>query len=160
MDGSDERQLTHLNADLLAARALPTLEHLDFAGADGVRVEGWILLPAGGAAPYPTILFMHGGPHFAFGNIFSFDFQMLTGAGYAVLFINQRGSTGYGEEFANQIVGDWGNLDYRDLMAGVDFVVEQGIADPDRLGCCGALCRRLYDLLDCGADGPLQGCGA
>ncbi len=95
------------------------------------------MLPAGGTAPYPTILFMHGGPHFAFGNIYLFDFQMLAGAGYAVLFINQRGSTGYGEEFANQIVGDWGNLDYRDLMAGVDFVVEQGIADPDRLGCCG-----------------------
>jgi dipeptidyl aminopeptidase/acylaminoacyl peptidase len=54
-----------------------------------------------------------------------------------VLFINQRGSTGYGEEFSNQILGDWGNLDYRDLMAGVDFVIERGIADPDHLGCCG-----------------------
>jgi dipeptidyl aminopeptidase/acylaminoacyl peptidase len=137
VDGADERQLTHLNAELLAARAQPTLKHLAFAGAEGVEVEGWILLPAGGTAPYPTILYIHGGPHFAFGHIYSFDFQMLAGAGYAVLFINQRGSTGYGEEFANQIVGDWGNLDYKDLMAGVDFVVAQGIADPARLGCCG-----------------------
>jgi dipeptidyl aminopeptidase/acylaminoacyl peptidase len=62
---------------------------------------------------------------------------MLTGAGYAVLFVNQRGSTGYGDEFSTRIIGDWGNLDYKDLMAGVDFVIQKGIADPDRLGCCG-----------------------
>jgi dipeptidyl aminopeptidase/acylaminoacyl peptidase len=77
---------------------------------------------------------------------------MLAGAGYAVLFINQRGSTGYSEEFANQIVGDWGNLDYRDLMAGVDLVVEQGIADPARLGCCGRSAGR------CSGGRRMKGC--
>ncbi|MBS3933382.1 MAG: S9 family peptidase [Truepera sp.] len=132
-----ERQLTHLNADLLAELALPRVEHLSFAGSDGVRVEGWIMKPCLGQAPYPTILYIHGGPHSGFGHIFSFDFQMLAGAGYAVLFINQRGSTGYGDGFSTRIIGDWGNLDYQDLMAGVDFVIEKGIADPDLLGCCG-----------------------
>ena len=137
VDGSNERQLTHLNANLLAERDLPTIEHLLFPSTDGVQVEGWILKPRIGEAPSPTILYIHGGPHSGFGHIFSFDFQMLVGAGYAVLFVNQRGSTGYGDEFATQIIGDWGNLDYKDLMAGVDFAIEKGIADRERLGCCG-----------------------
>jgi dipeptidyl aminopeptidase/acylaminoacyl peptidase len=136
-DGSNERQLTHLNADLLAEWDLSTIEHLSFPGSDGVQVEGWIMKPSTGKAPYPTILYIHGGPHSGFGHMFSFDFQMLAGAGYAVLLVNQRGSTGYGDEFSNQIIGDWGNLDYQDLMAGVDFAIEKRIADPDRLGCCG-----------------------
>jgi dipeptidyl aminopeptidase/acylaminoacyl peptidase len=137
LSGAGERRLTHLNADLLAELALPTVEHLLFPGSDGVQVEGWIIKPSIGQAPYPTILYIHGGPHSAFGHMFSFDFQMLAGAGYAVLFVNHRASTGYGDEFATAIKGDWGNLDYKDLMAGVDFAVEKGIANPDRLGCCG-----------------------
>lgn len=137
MDGTNEQQLTRLNTDLLAKRDLPTVEHLLFPGTDGAEVEGWILKPRFGKAPYPTLLYIHGGPHAGFGHIFSFDFQMLAGAGYAVLFINQRGSTGYGDEFATRIIGDWGNLDYQDLMAGVDFTIKKGLADPDRLGCCG-----------------------
>ncbi len=136
-DGADERRLTQLNDELLAQRQLPTIEHLRFAGSDGVPVEGWIMQPATGTPPYPTILYIHGGPHSGFGQIFSCDFQLLSGAGYAVLFINHRGSTGYGNTFATQILGDWGNLDYLDLMAGVDEAVARGIADPDRLGCCG-----------------------
>ncbi len=137
VDGANERQLTHLNADLLAEKELPAAERLLFPGADGVQVEGWILKPPAGIAPYPTILYIHSGPHSGFGHIFSLDFQMLAGAGYAVLFVNQRGSTGYGDEFATQIIGDWGNLDYKDLMAGVDFAIEKGLADGERLGCCG-----------------------
>lgn len=137
VDGSNERQLTHLNADLLKELDLPAVEHLSFPGSDGVQVEGWIMKPAIGEAPYPTVLYIHGGPHSAFGHMFSFDFQMLAGAGYSVLFINQRASTGYGDGFSTKIIGDWGNLDCKDLMAGVDFAIEKDIADPDRLGCCG-----------------------
>lgn len=137
MDGSNEQRLTNLNAELLAERDFPTVERLSFLSSDGVQVEGWIMKPCIGKAPYPTILYIHGGPHSGFGHIFSFDFQMLAGAGYAVLFINQRGSTGYGDEFSTRIIGDWGNLDYKDLMAGVDFAIAKGIADPDHLGCCG-----------------------
>jgi dipeptidyl aminopeptidase/acylaminoacyl peptidase len=137
VEGGNTTRLTHLNEPLLANRELPTVHHLDFAGGDGAPVEGWFMQPRSGNAPFPTILYIHGGPHNGFGHIFCFDFLMLAAAGYAVLFINHRGSTGYGDEFANQILGDWGNLDYRDLMAGVDHVIERGLADPDRLGCCG-----------------------
>jgi dipeptidyl aminopeptidase/acylaminoacyl peptidase len=136
-DGTQERQLTHINEALLSQRTLPTVEHILFPSPDGTEVEGWILKPTAGRAPYPTILYIHGGPHSGFGHVYSFDFQMLTGAGYAVLIINHRGSTGYGNEFATKILGDWGNWDYKDLMAGVDFAIAKGIADPARLGCCG-----------------------
>jgi dipeptidyl aminopeptidase/acylaminoacyl peptidase len=135
--GKTEKQLTHLNADLLEEFNLPSVEHLLFTAVDGAPVEGWFLKPVEGTPPYPTILYIHGGPHSGWGNIFSFDFQMLCGAGYAVLAVNQRGSTGYGNEFASKIIGDWGNLDYKDLMSGVDCAVERGLADPDRLGVCG-----------------------
>jgi dipeptidyl aminopeptidase/acylaminoacyl peptidase len=133
----EERRLTEVNGALLAELAPAPVEALTITGADGTPVEGWLMRPPTGEAPYPTVLYIHGGPHYAFGHVYSFDFQMLAGAGYAVLFVNQRGSTGYGEAFASQIIGDWGNLDYTDLMAGVDAAVAAGLADPERLGVCG-----------------------
>lgn len=137
LDGRSEAQVTHLNGDFLADFALPQVEHLAFKGIDGVDVEGWYLRPPNGAAPYPTILYIHGGPHSAFGHVYSFDFQMLAGAGYGVLLVNHRASTGYGNAFSTAIRGDWGNLDYHDLMAGVDRAIALGLADADRLGVCG-----------------------
>jgi dipeptidyl aminopeptidase/acylaminoacyl peptidase len=137
LDGSDQRQISDVNADALDEWHMPAIERLQFTGADGVEVEGWLMLPPGGTAPHPLVLYIHGGPHSGFGHIFSFDFQMLAGAGYAVLLVNQRGSTGYGDAFATRIVGDWGNHDYHDLLAGVDAAIERGLADPNRLGVCG-----------------------
>ncbi|MFN8528851.1 MAG: S9 family peptidase [Anaerolineae bacterium] len=136
-NGKNERQLTNINADWLSGVKLPTIEHLLFPGSDGVQVEGWLLLPPEGAAPYPMTLNIHGGPHSAFGHSFHFDSQMLCGAGYAVLMINHRASLGYGDAFSTAIRGDWGNLDYNDLMAGVDTAIAKGYADPDRLGVFG-----------------------
>lgn len=136
-DGSGEQRLTDLNAAFFAEVSLPTWEHLLFPGTDGTQVEGWFVRPPVGEAPFPTILYIHGGPHAAYGHRFFFDFQMLAGAGYGVLFINHRASTGYGDAFSTAIKGDWGNLDYGDLMAGVDEAIKRGLADPDRLGCCG-----------------------
>lgn len=135
--GKNERQLTHINDEIIGQWQQPDVEHLQYPSADGVQVEGWLMKPAAGKAPWPTILYIHGGPHSAFGNIFSFDFRMLTGAGYAVLFVNHRASTGYGDEFSTAIKGDWGNLDYNDLMYGVDHAIAKGLTDPDKLGVCG-----------------------
>jgi dipeptidyl aminopeptidase/acylaminoacyl peptidase len=137
LEKKQERQLTHINDEELSTWEQPSVEHLLFKGIDDQQVEGWIMLPAEGKAPYPTILYIHGGPHGAFGHTFSFDFHMLSGAGYAVLFVNHRASTGYGSKFGSQIKGDWGNLDYKDLMAGVDYAIEKGYTDPDRMGVCG-----------------------
>ncbi|MFM7677873.1 MAG: alpha/beta hydrolase family protein, partial [Roseiflexaceae bacterium] len=100
-------------------------------------VEGWIWLPITGQAPYPTILLIHGGPNLSHGYAFYFDALSLTSAGYAVLMINYRGSTGYGDAFSTAIHGDWGNLDHHDLLAGVDAAVAAGLADANRLACGG-----------------------
>ncbi|MDO8630355.1 MAG: prolyl oligopeptidase family serine peptidase, partial [Phycisphaerales bacterium] len=124
-DGSSERRITRVNSAAMRSWRLPVVEALEFKGSDGVPVEGWVMKPSAGAKSCPMILYIHGGPHSAFGHVFSFDFHMLAGAGYAVLFLNQRGSTGYGDAFATRIIGDWGNLDYRDLIAGVDAAVER-----------------------------------
>ena len=137
LDTGEERRLTHLNDDLLAELALPTIVPLHFPSIDGTPVEGWFLQPAGSTTPLPTILGIHGGPHSGWGAHFHFDHLMLAGAGYAVLLVNHRASTGYGDAFATAIRGDWGNLDYADLMAGVDHAIEHGLADPDRLGVFG-----------------------
>lgn len=137
LEGGDETTVTAINQDVVSGWDTPKVEHLLFTSSDGEQVEGWIMLPEGGHAPYPTVLYIHGGPHSGFGHIFHFDFRMLCSAGYAVLFINQRASTGYGDTFATQIKGDWGNLDYKDLMAGVDYTIERGFVDGDKMGVCG-----------------------
>lgn len=130
-------QLTDLNRSVLSQWGDPVIEHLTFPGPDQVAVEGWFMHPSQGEAPHPTILYIHGGPHSAFGHLFHFDFRMLAAAGYGVLIINQRASTGYGDAFAQQITGDWGNLDYGDLMAGVDHAIASGWVDENRMGVCG-----------------------
>ncbi len=136
LENGKEKQLTFLNKNLLNEIQLPEVKNIHFKSVDGIDVEGWVMLPQG-EAPFPTVLHIHGGPHAAYGHCFSFDFLTLAGAGYAVLFINYRGSTGYGNAFATATHADWGNLDYQDLMAGVDHAIEQGFTDPARMGCCG-----------------------
>ncbi|MBA3871726.1 MAG: S9 family peptidase [Anaerolineae bacterium] len=137
INGANERQLTHLNEELLSQRLQSRVEHLLFPGSDGVQVEGWLNMPTTGQAPYPAILLIHGGPHGAFGHMYHFDTEMLVGAGYAVLRVNHRASTGYGDEFSTAIKADWGNLDYKDLMAGVDYAISKGWVDANRMGVTG-----------------------
>ncbi|HEX3453589.1 MAG TPA: S9 family peptidase, partial [Gaiellaceae bacterium] len=137
LDTGEERRLTRANEDILAELALPNVIPLHFAGIDGAPVEGWFLQPAEATEPGPTVLNIHGGPHAAWGAHFSFDNLLFVGAGYGVLLVNHRASTGYGDAFATAILADWGNLDYADLMSGVDHAIEEGLADGDRLGVCG-----------------------
>jgi len=102
-DGKSEKQLTRINTEVMSNWILPEIEHLCFTGGYGEMIEGWLMKPPGVEKPYPTILCIHGGPQGAYGHIFAFDFHMLAGAGYAVLFCNPRGSTRYTEEFVMQL---------------------------------------------------------
>ena len=92
---------------------------------------------AGRAGRLPMVLQMHGGPHGAYGNTFSFDQQLLAGQGYMVLFTNPRASTGYGEDFRWGTWGGWGFNDYDDVMAGVDHAIENYDIDTARMGVTG-----------------------
>ncbi|MCE5208481.1 MAG: S9 family peptidase [Chloroflexi bacterium] len=137
LDGKNEHRLTHLNDAVLAEWSIAFPEHIQYTNQNSATIEGWLMKPSAGEGPFPTVLYIHGGPHSAYGNMFSFDYQMLAGAGYAVLYLNPSGSSGYGDDFANSILANWGDLVFDDLMRGVDLAIEKGIADPDKLGCYG-----------------------
>jgi dipeptidyl aminopeptidase/acylaminoacyl peptidase len=122
--GSREpRQITRINRDFSAQFALSKPETITFRSFDGTQVEGWLYPALNARGPSPMILSIHGGPHGAFGVGFNPQLQLYAGRGYAVLAINPRGSSGYGQEFSDGCVNNWGGGDYKDLMAGVDHVL-------------------------------------
>jgi dipeptidyl aminopeptidase/acylaminoacyl peptidase len=133
--GGTKRQLTRLNAELLDGKRLGEVRHLDVTAPDNRPIDAWLTLPPNRSdgQRVPLILEIHGGPYAAYGPHFSTDNQLYAAAGYAVLSVNPRGSTSYGEEFANLIQHAYPGSDYDDLMAAVDSAIAGGYADPDRL---------------------------
>ncbi len=129
-------KLTKTNDALMAEINLPDVEYVHFKSKDGTIVAGYLYKPVGYTAgtKVPTILRPHGGPVWAYYAEFNFDPQLFAANGYAVLTPNPRGSSGYGQDYCKAIFADWGNKDFQDDMAMVDYAVEQGIADPDKLG--------------------------
>jgi dipeptidyl aminopeptidase/acylaminoacyl peptidase len=129
-------QITHVNDALFLQLKLSPAEYVHFKSKDGTLVSGYLYKPLNYAAgqKYPTLLIPHGGPVWAYYAEFSHLAQLYAANGYAVLFPNPRGSTGYGQDFAKAIWADWGNKDFQDDMAMVDYAIAQGIADPDKLG--------------------------
>jgi acylaminoacyl-peptidase len=130
------RRLTRLNDDLLGQKTLGSVEEITYKSShDGRSVHGWIVKPPhfDPKKKYPLILEIHGGPYANYGTRFSAEIQLYAAAGYVVLYTNPRGSTGYGEEFAQLINGDYPGKDYDDLMSGVDAVVARGYIDQDNL---------------------------
>jgi len=121
------RQLTHLNEEALAEIRLQPATSFWFISFDGTRIQGWLIKPFGitEGVRYPMVLVIHGGPHNMFGYAFEERQQVLSAQGFAVLYINPRGSSGYGQEFSSGCVMDWGGGDYGDLMAGVDAAIAQ-----------------------------------
>lgn len=130
-----KRQVTQLGETLLAGKTLGKVEPLDVTASDGRKIGAWLVLPPGYQAGkrVPLILEIHGGPHTAYGPVFSSDDQLYAGHGYAVLFTNPRGSTSYGSDFANLIDKAYPGDDYTDLMSAVDAAIAKGVADPDNL---------------------------
>jgi dipeptidyl aminopeptidase/acylaminoacyl peptidase len=135
------RRLTALSQPRLGV-TLGEVRSIDWKAPDGWSMQGFLALPPGwksGGAPLPLVTLVHGGPTGAV----RFDYQVgrwsrvLADAGLAVFVPNYRGSTGWGLEFAESNVGDMGGADFGDIQAGIDHLVAQGIADPDRLGICG-----------------------
>jgi len=162
-----ERRLSNVNAGWLAEVQLSQPRSFHFSGAGGLQIEGWVMPPSPthalpsrhpetsysvhpetsysahpepveGGAPVPTLLNVHGGPHSFYGWGFFDEFQVQAGAGYAVIYINPRGSQGYGEAFAQACCGDWGGGDYEDLMRGLDEALDRHpFLDRTRIGVLG-----------------------
>jgi dipeptidyl aminopeptidase/acylaminoacyl peptidase len=132
-------QITHVNDDLFRGIQQSQPEEIWYKSFDGKNVQGWILKPPDfdASRKYPLILEIHGGPHSAYGNTYTHEFQWMAAKGYVVLFTNPRGSTSYGQGFGNIIQYHYPGDDYKDLMAGVDEVLKKGYVDANRLGVTG-----------------------
>ena len=133
----DDHRLTRVGQGWLdEVEPAPTVP-VSVTASDGVVVEGWLTLPPGAADPAPLVLQVHGGPHYAVGERFSFDAQRLAAQGTAVLRANPRGSFGYGQAFAEGNLGDWGGRDFQDLLELVDGAVGQAGLDGERVAVIG-----------------------
>jgi dipeptidyl aminopeptidase/acylaminoacyl peptidase len=130
------RRLTTANDEFLKGIALARVERFKARSPDGTPIDGFLTRPPGApaGARLPTVLRIHGGPALQYSTAFRFEWQVLAAGGYAVVAANPRGSTGHGRAFSRAIWGDWGNLDHQDVLAALDHVIAQGVADPDRLG--------------------------
>ncbi len=130
------KTVTHLNDDLFEQRQLATVEEFWFKSSlDERKIQSWIVKPPNfdPAKKHPLILEIHGGPFANYGDRFSSELQYYAAAGYVVLYVNPRGSTSYGQEFANLIHHNYPGPDYDDLMSGVDAVIGKGYVDAERL---------------------------
>lgn len=129
-------RLTHLNDGLLNHRTLGAVEPLTVKSSfDGAAIDTWLVLPPhfDHNRKYPMILEIHGGPFANYGATFATDGQLYAAAGYVVVYANPRGSTSYGEKFANGINHSYPGTDYDDLMSAVDATIAKGFVDPARL---------------------------
>ncbi len=136
VEGGSPRRITSLNDDLLANRTLGEVEEIWWESSfDGRPVQGWIVKPPDfdPGRRYPLILEIHGGPVSNYGDRFSAEMQLLASAGYVVLYPNPRGSTSYGEDFADLLYHNYPGQDYDDLISGVDAVIERGYIDESNL---------------------------
>jgi dipeptidyl aminopeptidase/acylaminoacyl peptidase len=141
-----EKQLTNVGREFASGRELVAPERFTATSKDGSEVDAWLVRPAGfeEGRRYPVLLNIHGGPFTQYGNGFFDEFQVYAGGGYAVVYCNPRGSSGYSEEWGRAIMGPgelgpgWGTVDYEDVMGALDSALEQfDFLDPDRLGVMG-----------------------
>jgi len=130
--------LRHPGADFVASVG-GRIEPVSWDATDGLEIQGLLCLPDG-PGPHPLIVFVHGGPVWAYRNRWSMGQEftpVLVSRGYAVLHPNPRGSSGRGQDFARAVLGDMGGADTADYLSGIDALVERGIADPRRIGVTG-----------------------
>jgi dipeptidyl aminopeptidase/acylaminoacyl peptidase len=141
LEGDHLRRLTRHNDAFMAQLKIGTTEDMRFNSADGTPIHGLVVKPPDfePGRKYPTVLWIHGGPNLQDDHSLAFDGyqfkrQLLAARGFVVFGVNYRGSSGRGDAFSRAIFADWGHKEVEDLMAGMDYLVQQGIADPERLG--------------------------
>jgi dipeptidyl aminopeptidase/acylaminoacyl peptidase len=138
-DGHHVQRRSHAADHIFGMYAVSLPEPLAFAGADGTPLQGWVLKPTifDSQGRYPLIIYIHGGPHFDYGNSFFHEFQVLAGNGYGVLYFNPRGSRSYGEAFTDAVRHHYGEQDFEDVMAAADVAEQLPWVDRERIGIMG-----------------------
>ena len=146
-------QLTKINKDVIEPHNLKAAEEMEWTGALGKKIHGFVVKPTDfdASKKYPLVVLIHGGPQGAWNDSWSYRWnpQMFANEGYIVFAPNPRGSTGYGQQFMNEISGDWGGKVYTDLMNGVAEVVRRNkFIDKHSHRRGWSVVRRLHDQLD------------
>lgn len=139
-DGSAPHSVSSFNSDSVNGWELSSPQTFWFDSFDHTKVQGWVVPPLNPSPgrKYPLILTVHGGPHGMYGYSFDLTNQVEASRGYGVLYINPRGSAGYGQAFSDGCVNDWGGGDFKDLMTGLDYALAHNSwIDPDRLAVTG-----------------------
>ena len=142
-DGTGLTTLTSMNAQLMSRAKLKPAEEIEWTGAAGRKIHGFIVKPNDfdPAKKYPLVVLIHGGPQSAWNDNWGYRWnpEVFANAGYVVFAPNPRGSTGYGQQFVNEISGDWGGKAYVDIMNGVaDVLRRNSFIDRNRVGAAGA----------------------
>lgn len=139
LEGRRLTRLTELNRDYLDTVVVSSKRKVSFESSDGTQIEAFVTTPLNyeEGKSYPTILNIHGGPVGQFDWGYAFRSQFLAANGYVVVEPNPRGSSGFGEDYIRAIYRTWGVTDYDDVIAAVDYAVEQGLSDPERLAVTG-----------------------
>ncbi|GKU81714.1 S9 family peptidase [Niallia sp. NCCP-28] len=140
LETGEVKQLTDINKQFAKEHEFAEAEAIQFQSDDEWELHGWLMKPIGfkTGETYPLILEIHGGPHAMYANTYFHEFQTLAANGFAVLYINPRGSFGYGQHFVDAVRGDYGNKDYEDIMAAVDYILANfDFIDETRLGVTG-----------------------
>ncbi len=139
--GGTPVKLTHLNDQVLASNPTTPLEEVQYEGAEGARVQGWIVKPPdfNPRRKYPLLVAIHGGPQGSWGESWSYRWnaQVFAAGGYIVFMPNPRGSTGFGQAFIDGINGDWGGKVYTDVLNGVDEMLKRPYVDSERTAAAG-----------------------
>lgn len=140
LETGETQQITNINKKFAETHAFSEAEPLQIVSRDGWELHGWLMKPQGfkEGEKYPMVVEIHGGPHAMYANSYFHEFQTLASNGFAVLFINPRGSHGYGQQFVDAVRGDYGGKDYEDIMDAVDYTIETfDFIDASRLGVTG-----------------------
>ena len=135
-DKKSPKLITNLNEDLLSRRVLGKTEEVWYTSSfDGRKIQGWLVKPPfyDSRKKYPLLVENHGGPILNYGDRFTSEIQLYAADGYVVFYPNPRGSTSYGEEFANLLYNNYPGQDYNDVMDGVDYLVKKGVVDNNKL---------------------------
>ena len=135
-DKKSSKLITNLNEDLLSRRVLGKTEEVWYTSSfDGRKIQGWLVKPPfyDSRKKYPLLVENHGGPILNYGDRFTSEIQLYAADGYVVFYPNPRGSTSYGEEFANLLYNNYPGQDYNDVMDGVDYLVKKGVVDNNKL---------------------------
>ena len=135
-DKKSSKLITNLNEDLLSRKVLGKTEEVWYTSSfDGRKIQGWLVKPPfyDSRKKYPLLVENHGGPILNYGDRFTSEIQLYAADGYVVFYPNPRGSTSYGEEFANLLYNNYPGQDYNDVMDGVDYLVKKGIVDNNKL---------------------------